>query len=130
MADLGVLILRLGLGIMFFAHGLQIGLGKFGGPGPEGFSKFLTGMGFAPALFWAYLAGYSILIGGALLISGICVRLACIPLIIFILVTFKVHLAKGFFITNGGYEYNFVILMGLIALMLLGSGKFSIFNKF
>lgn len=129
MADLGILILRLGLGVMFFAHGLQIGLGKFGGPGPEGFAKFISGMGFAPALFWAYLAGYSILIGGALLIAGICVRLACIPLIIFILVASKVHLSKGFFLGNGGYEYTFVIFMGLVALMLLGSGKFSIFNK-
>jgi len=130
MADLGCLILRLGLGIMFFAHGLQIALGKFNGPGPEGFSKFLSGAGFIPAIFWAYLAGYSILIGGAFLILGIAVRLASIPLIIFILVAlFKVHISKGFFLASGGYEYNFVIFMALATLMLLGPGKFSIFKK-
>ena len=131
MVDLVSLVLRLGLGIMFFAHGLQIALGKLGGPGPQGFSKMLAGLGFSPAIFWSYLAGYSILIAGPFLILGIFTRIAAIPLVIFMLVAiYKVHLAKGFFITNGGYEYNFIILCALIALLILGTGKYGITKKF
>jgi len=131
MLDLGILILRLGLGVMFFAHGLQMGLGKLGGPGVEGFSKMLAGMGFTPAVFWSVLAGYTTLIGGLCLILGVLPRLASFALFIFITVAaLKVHLSKGFFIQNGGFEYNFVIACGCITLMLLGAGKISVFNKF
>lgn len=131
MIDLAVFILRAGLGIMFFAHGLQMALGKLGGPGVEGFAKMLTGLGFNPALSWAYLAGYVTLIGGLFLILGISTRLASVFLLIFIVVAAaKVHLAKGFFLSNGGFEYNFIIACALLALLILGGGKFSLYNKF
>ncbi len=131
MMDWGILILRLGLGIMFFAHGIQMALGKLGGPGVQGFSKMLSGLGLSPALFWAYVAAYSALIGGLFLILGILTRLSSVALIIFMLVAIlKVHISKGFFITNGGYEYNFVVICALLALLLLGPGKFSTMQKF
>jgi putative oxidoreductase len=127
MVDLASLVLRLSLGIMFFAHGLQMALGKLGGPGVEGFAKMLGKMGFNPPVFWSALAGYSALIGGACLILGLFTRAATIPLFIFMLVAMvKVHVSKGFFIGNGGYEYNFVILCALIAIMALGTGKYGI----
>jgi len=40
-----------------------------------------------------------------------------------------VHLAKGFFLSNGGFEYVFVIISVCIALIIIGGGKFSIFKK-
>ena len=130
MVDLGILVLRLGLGIMFTAHGLQFAFGMFGGPGVAGFANNLTKMGFSPAIFWSCLAAYSTLIGGACLILGLLTRVATIPLIIFMLVAvLKVHISKGFFITNGGFEYNFVVILALIALLLLGAGKFSLSSK-
>ena len=106
-------------------------LGKLGGPGVQGFAKMLNGLGFSPSLFWSYLASYSVLIGGLCLILGILSRLAAIPLIIFILVAaVKVHLSKGFFLGSGGYEYNFIILCALLAVLVLGTGKFGITKKF
>ncbi len=42
----------------------------------------------------------------------------------------KLHGAKGFFVARDGFEYQFLILMTCIALVLTGSGKFSLFNKF
>jgi putative oxidoreductase len=122
--------LRLGLGIMFLAHGLQMAFGLFRGSGVVGFSKMLGGMPVLPSIVWSYLAAYSTLIGGAMLIVGLYTRLAIIPLLIFMLVAvFRVHISKGFFLMNGGYEYNFVIMCSLIALLFLGGGKYSITKK-
>jgi len=131
MVDKGLLILRMGLGIMFLAHGLQIAWGKFGGPGPQGFSESLATLGFNPPLVWAYIGGYTLLLGGVFLILGIFTRISSFFLLIFIVVAaIKVHLSKGFFITNGGYEYNFVITVCCLALMVMGAGKYSLLNKF
>ncbi len=130
MSNLGILVLRLGPGIMFIAHGLQKSFGLFGGPGIKGFSGMLSGLGFAPATFWAYVAAYTELVGGILLIAGIQVRLVSSLLLILIIVAaIKVHLGKGFFLSNGGFEYTFVIATICLALILLGPGKFSVFNK-
>lgn len=118
MKDWASLPLRLGLGIMF------------GGPGIQGFAKNLSGLGFTPAVFWAHLAAYSELIAGLCLIVGVCVRLATIPLIVFIVTAgYKVHLSKGFFLQKGGYEYTFIILCALISLLIAGPGKLSITKK-
>jgi putative oxidoreductase len=131
MSDIASLVLRLGVGIMFFAHGLQIALGKFNGPGAQGFAAMLGKMGFAPPLLWSYLAGYSTLIGGLCLIVGFCARIATIPLFIFMFVAMvKVHLSKGFFLMQGGFEYTFVVLCALIAIAALGTGKYGVTKNF
>ncbi len=131
MIDLALLVLRLGIGVMFFAHGLQLALGKFGGPGVAGFAKALAGLGFVPALAWSYLAGYTTLIAGFFLILGILPRFSAFSLLIFISVAaYKVHLSKGFFMQGGGFEYNFLIACACLALVISGSGKLSLWNKF
>jgi len=130
MLDWATLVLRLGIGIMFAAHGLQMAFGLFGGPGIKGFAGMLSGLGFVPATFWSAVGSYTTLIGGLLLIAGIQTRPAAALLLIFIVTAgIKVHLSKGFFITNGGYEYTFVIAAACISLILSGPGKFSIFCK-
>jgi putative oxidoreductase len=127
MLDWGILVLRLGLGIMFIAHGLQMAFGLFGGPGVKGFAGMLSGLGFVPAIFWSYVASYTVLLGGLFLIVGIQTRPAASLLLIFILTAgIKVHLSKGFFLANGGFEYTFVIAAACLALILLGPGKLCI----
>lgn len=113
---------------MFVAHGLQMAFGKFGGPGIKGFAGMLSGLGFVPAQLWAVVASYTVLIGGILLIAGVQTRGAAALLLIFIVTAgLKVHLSKGFFLSNGGFEYTFVIAAACLALIFLGSGKFSVF---
>jgi len=125
------LALRLGLGAIFVAHGAQQAWGAFGGPGIKGFSEMLGGLGFPMPEFWAYLAAYVELSGGLCLIAGFLSTISCLLLLVFISVaTIKVHLAKGFFLSNGGYEYNLLIFVALVALALIGSGDFSITKKF
>ena len=129
MLDWGILVLRLGIGIMFMAHGLQMAFGLFKGPGVNGFSNMLSGLGFVPAIFWSYVASYTVLLGGIFLILGIQTRGAATLLLVFILTAaIKVHLSKGFFLSNGGLEYNFVIAAACLALILLGPGKYVIFR--
>jgi putative oxidoreductase len=131
MINLASLVLRLGLGVMFMAHGAQKAFGLFSGPGIDGFSKMLSGLGFSPALFWAYVGAYTELLGGLALVIGFPVRISSALLFIFMLVaTLKVHLAKGFFLSGGGFEYNFIILSVLLALIIQGSGRLGVSTKF
>lgn len=125
------LFLRMGLGLIFVAHGTQKVFGSFGGPGIKGFSQMLSGLGFVPAVFWAYLAAYVELLGGICLILGLYTRIAASLIFILITVaTITVHLSKGFFLSAGGYEYNLLILCACIALIIAGGGEMSITKKF
>lgn len=129
MANWGMLALRLGIGVMFAAHGLQKAFGFWGGPGINGFSKMLQGLGFTPPVFWAYLAAYLELLGGIFLVLGVFTRSsAALLLILIVTAAAKVHLGNGFFLSNGGFEYTFVIACACLALVLLGPGKYSIFE--
>lgn len=122
--------LRVGLGIIFIAHGLQKAFGMFSGPGIEGFSKMLAGLGFMPSIFWAYLVAYIELIGGVFLILGILTRLTSgLLFIIMATAVLKVHLGKGFFLSSGGYEYSLFIALASLSLTILGGGKLSIIKK-
>jgi putative oxidoreductase len=116
---------------MFVLHGSQKVFGMFGGSGMDKFAKMLTGLGFTPGIFWAYLAGYSELICGALLILGLFTRLSAgILLIVILVAAITVHLKNGFFMMQGGFEYNFIIIAICVALILLGPGKISLGDKF
>lgn len=131
MIDLAILILRVSLGVMFAAHGLQKVFGLFGGPGVKGFSEILSGLGFSYSLVWAYIAAYTELIAGTFLVLGLFTRGAAFLLLILIVVAgIKVHKGKGFFLSQGGFEYVFVIASICISLILLGPGRFSCLNKF
>jgi putative oxidoreductase len=129
--DLASLILRLSLGIVFLAHGLQKTFGMFSGPGLNGFSNMLSGLGFKPALLWASVAAFIELIGGVCLVLGVFTKsMATLIMLLMVVAVLKVHLSKGFFGMAGGFEYNFLIISVCIALIILGTGKFGITNKF
>lgn len=129
--DLGILVLRIALGVTFIAHGLQKTVGAFGGPGIKGFSSMLQGMGFAgDPVIWAGLAATSELAGGLLVLFGILPRIGALLIAcVMAVAVLKVHLTKGFFAGQGGFEYPFVLFMAAVSIMLTGAGRFSLFNK-
>lgn len=130
MRDWASFPLRIGLGIVFVAHGLQKALGMFGGSGIDGFSQMLSGSGFPSASILAYIVAYIELIGGACLILGLFTRLAALLIaIVMIVAMWKIHFAKGLFLANGGFEYNLVIISACISLIIFGSGKLGITKK-
>src|SRR5216110_2269513 len=119
-ADVGLLALRLALGAVFLAHGAQKGFGAFGGPGFEGATGFIGSLGFRPARLWAGLAVGGELAAGFLFLLGLLTPVASL------LALAKVHGPKGFFIQNGGYEYNLVLIVAALAVAVMGPGALSL----
>ena len=127
LADLGLLILRLTLGTVFLAHGAQKAFGAFGGPGFAGATGFIGSLGFRPARFWATLAVGGELAAGLLFWLGLLTPLAGLLVLATMAVAIaKVHGPKGFFVQDGGFEYNLVLIITALAVAAIGPGAFSL----
>lgn len=119
-ACVGVLILRLVIGGIFFKAGSGKLFGWFGGFGIEGATSFFQNLGIPAPHFHAILVGCTEFFGGLALIFGLLTRLVSIPLAITMIVAiFTAH-------RDGDFYYPLVILAGLIALMDTGAGKVSL----
>src|SRR5712672_3336278 len=102
--DPATLILRLVLGVVFFAHGAQKLLGWFGGPGFSGTMGMFTGYLHIPAPL-AFLAIAAEFFGGLGLILGFLTRIAAFGIAVNMVVAiWKVHGAFGFFMNWAGTQ--------------------------
>jgi putative oxidoreductase len=125
--NIGLLLFRLAVGLTLAAHGSQKLFGWFGGPGLDRTGQFLETLGFSPGRRHALLAGLAEAGGGLLLALGLLAPLGAASAISVMLVAvFTVHIQKGFFAHNGGYEYNIVLAAAAVAVAFTGSGAFSI----
>ena len=125
-------ILRLVLGVVFFAHGAQKLLGWFGGPGFSGTMGLFTGYLHIPAPF-ALLAIAAEFFGGLGLILGFLTRVAAFGITVNMLVAIAtVHRSFGFFMNwtgaqkGEGFEYHLLVLAITAYLMIRGAGAFSV----
>jgi putative oxidoreductase len=130
--DIATTILRLVLGVIFFAHGAQKMLGWFGGYGFTGTMGFFTGMLHIPAVF-AFLAIAAEFFGGLGLIFGLLTRVASFGVFCNMIVAVAmVHGQFGFWMNwtgaqkGEGYEYHLVLLATLAFLMIRGAGAASV----
>ena len=127
MAAIGLLILRLVVGLVVAAHGAQKLFGWWGGPGMAGWTGAMTRMRMRPAVAWAWLSALAELGGGLLLALGFLSPLGSMAIAGSMLVAMAlVHLPKGFWVTKGGYEFNLSLLAAVIALALTGPGALSL----
>ena|SRR5699024_977075 len=127
MASLGLLIIRLVVGLTFVGHGAQKLFGWFGGGGIKGTGKFFDSIGIKPGAAMAVLAGLSEFVGGLLFAAGLLTPLAALLLIGTMLIAIiKVHAANSFWSSNGGMEYNLVIIAVGISVALIGAGAYSV----
>ena len=125
-------ILRLALGVVFFAHGAQKMLGWFGGFGFRGTMGFFTGLMHFPAPL-AFLAIAAEFFGGIGLILGFLTRIAAFGIGVNMLVAIMtVHHAFGFFMNwtgtqkGEGFEFHLLVIAIVIFLMIRGGGAFSV----
>jgi putative oxidoreductase len=127
MVDVGLLVLRVVLGVIFVAHGAQKLFGSFGGPGLKGMAAFHDQLGIRPPYLMAVLAGLAEFVGGILVAVGFLTPLVAVALMVTMAVAvFKVHLKNGFFAQNGGYEFNLALAGMALTLLLTGAGTLSL----
>ena len=124
--DLGLLVLRLLLGLLIAGHGAQKLFGLFGGHGLAGTGAFFESLGFRPGRTMAMIAGATELGAGLLLALGLFTPLAGAGVIGTLLVAGSIHAGKGLWATEGGYELPLVYAVLGAVLALTGAGAFSL----
>lgn len=121
------LALRVPAGLIFAAHGAQKLFGWFGGYGLEGTGQWMGSIGLAPGYLMALLAGGAEFFGGLALVFGLLVRPAAAALAFAMLVAiFSVHIDKGLFVANNGYEFGLALLAVAASLVVSGAGRGSV----
>ena len=124
---LGLLILRLVMGLTLASHGAQKLFGWFGGPGPAGTRAMFAKLGFRWPMAMALMAGVSEFGGGVLFAAGLLTPFAALAITVVMLNAFAmVHRPNGFFVTSGGYEYNLTIGAIAVAVAATGAGRASL----
>ncbi len=129
--DFTFTMVRLVLGLVFFAHGAQKMLGWFGGYGFHGTMGFFVQMGIpAPLAFLAICAEF---FGGLGLLVGLLGRIAALGIIVNMLVAIAtVHHVNGFFMNwtgqqkGEGFEYHLLAIALALVIVIKGSGAASI----
>jgi len=130
--DYAITILRLVLGVVFFAHGAQKMLGWFGGFGFNGTMGFFTHQMGIPAPL-AFLAIAAEFFGGLGLILGFLGRIAAFGIMCNMLVAVvMVHGANGLFMNwagtqkGEGFEYHLLAIAMALVIIIKGSGALSV----
>ncbi|WP_058302619.1 DoxX family protein [Gorillibacterium timonense] len=127
MMDLGLLLIRLVIGVSFMGHGAQKLFGWFGGYGPKGTGGWMESIGIKPGVLMAVLAGLAELAGGLLFAVGLLTPVAAALIVLTMLgAMVKVHLPNGYWVDKGGIEYPFVLVVVAIAVALIGPGAYAI----
>ena len=125
--SIGLLLLRLTVGLTLAAHGGQMLFGWFGGPGLDATAQAFAMLGFPPGRRHALMAGLAEIGGGLLLAVGLITPFAAaVILSVMLVAAFSVHVEKGFFLTNGGYEYTLVVAVAALTVAFTGPGSLSI----
>lgn len=121
LTNLGLLLIRLMLGVVFIYHGQ----GKLFG-GLEGFAGYLDQMGIPLPQVSALLAALSEFVGGLILIAGVFFRIALWPLVVTMLVAaFGAHGGK-FSVQDGGMEFALTLAVMVAGVALIGPGDWSL----
>ncbi len=123
----GLLLLRIVVGLLFAAHGLQKLLGWFGGAGLDATAKMLDRTGLRPGRVTAPLGGGAELAGGMSIALGFLVPLGAVAVLLMMAgAVVAVHGSKGLWNTDGGSEFPIVLGSAALALTLTGPGRWSV----
>jgi putative oxidoreductase len=125
--DLALLVLRVVAGLFFAGHGAQKLWGSFGGHGLAGTGQFFESLGIRPGRRNAAAAGWAEFLGGVLLVGGLLTPVAAVLIIsVMTVAIITVHAPKGPWVTEGGWEYNAILIAIAFALTGAGPGNWSL----
>ncbi|MUL75397.1 DoxX family protein [Mycolicibacterium sp. CBMA 226] len=128
--DLGLMVLRVGLGAWLVVHGLQKAFGWWGGQGLSGYEHSLAAAGFQHAGVLTYLATGAQIGAGALLVLGLFTPVAAAVALAYLLNALAVEVAAqpvhGYFpyFLPEGHEYLVTLIVLAAALTLTGPGLY------
>ena len=126
-SDLGLLVLRLVVGLLMAGHGAQKLFGWFGGYGLAGVSAYFGGqLRLRPARAWALLAGVSEGVGGLLLALGLLNPLGSLAIVAAMLVAIILVHWPRVWNTENGSEYLVVLATAALAVAIAGPGAYSL----
>ncbi|MGH3344906.1 MAG: DoxX family protein [Carbonactinosporaceae bacterium] len=124
--DVGLFVLRLVVGLILAGHGSQKLFGWLGGPGLEGWETMLTELGYQPARWFALAHATAELTAGVLLVFGLLTPFAAAALIGVAVNALPTKIANGFWIQDGGFEYEVVLLAVGSLIAIAGPGSLSL----
>jgi putative oxidoreductase len=127
-----ITVVRVVLGVIFFAHGAQKVFGWFGGYGLKGTTDYFVSLGFPRPV--AYLGCFLELLGGIGLLLGLLTRVSAVAIIVMMIGAIaKVHWRHGFFLNwslapgkGHGYEANLALIAMALACLIAGGGRLSV----
>jgi putative oxidoreductase len=125
-SSLGLLVLRIALGVVMIAHGYNH---VFGGGKIAGTARWFESLGMRPGIVHAWFASLTELGAGVLLLVGFVVPIAAAGVVGTMVVAWLTnHLKNGFFIfrPGEGYEYVMTLTLAALALALLGGGRWAV----
>jgi putative oxidoreductase len=128
--DLGLMILRVGLGALLIGHGLQKAFGWWDGPGLSGFENTLNGMGYQHATILAYVGTGTELGAGALLVLGLFTPVAAAAALAFLINALLAVIAADRpvghfpFFRPTGHEFELTLVVVAGVLVLTGPGLY------
>ncbi len=125
--EVGLLILRVSVGLLVAAHGCQKLFGWFGAGHREPARVEFEGYGYRPAWVFAVAAGAIELLSGLMLAVGLGTTLAAALIAgTSFQAVVAVKLRNGPWIQDGGYEYLLVLAAAALALAFTGPGSWAL----
>lgn len=127
-------MLRIGVGLIFVAHGAQKLFGAFAGAGLSGTAATFAAQGMPAAYPLALVVALIEFVCGALVLVGAWTRWSALPLILVTAVSvWALHLQHGFFINwrlapgiGHGSEFHLLLITACACLSMAGAGEFSV----
>ena len=127
MTALGLLVLRVVVGLILAGHGAQKLFGWWGGSGMAGWTGVMGKMRVRPPAAWAWISALSEFGGGLLFALGFLSPLGSMAIAGAMLVAVAlVHWPKGFWNSKGGFEFNLSLLAAVVAVAITGPGAYSL----
>ncbi|MGW3725148.1 DoxX family protein [Streptomyces sp. NPDC000851] len=125
--DVGILLLRLAVGVILAGSGAQKLFGWFGGAGLDATGKYFTDLGYDPGVFFAGLAGVSEVLGGLGLAVGLLTPLAAAAAVGVMINAMAVAPDVTLWSAEGpAFAYPMTFAVAALAIAAVGPGRLSL----